>query len=192
MDPRVARTHDAVMQAAADLLLEGGPSALTVDGVVARSGVAKSTVYRHWATRDDLVAAVLMACAPKLEPVAADLPFAEALRQLVETFMAILRDEHWNRILPSLLLLKNEAGPLAELDEEVQEQQHGIVDDVLRRGVDEGVLPSSVLDEVDLAVALLSGPLLAAGLSGVVPLDDALADRVIAQFLAGQQATAPA
>lgn len=54
MDARVARTHAAVMQAATDLLVEGGPNAMTVDAVVARSGVAKSTVYRHWATRDDL------------------------------------------------------------------------------------------------------------------------------------------
>ena len=38
MDARVARTHAAVMQAATDLLVEGGPNAMTVDAVVARSG----------------------------------------------------------------------------------------------------------------------------------------------------------
>jgi AcrR family transcriptional regulator len=191
MDPRVARTHDAVMHAAFDLLLEGGPAALTVDGVVARSGVAKSTVYRHWATRDDLVAAVLTACAPTLDPIADDVSFGDALRQLVEAFMTILRDEHWNRIMPAILLLKSEAGALAELDEEMREQQHGVVEDVLRRGVAEGALPATVLDEVDVAMTLLSGPLLMAGLTGLAELDDALAERVIEQFLAGQQAVAP-
>jgi AcrR family transcriptional regulator len=191
MDPRVARTHDAVMQAAMDLLLEGGPTALTVDGVVARSGVAKSTVYRHWATRDDLVAAVLTECAPQLDAVDAEATFAEAIAQLVEAFMVVLRDEHWNRIMPSILLLKSEAGALAQLDEEMREQQHGVVEDVLRRGVAEGALPATVLDEVDVAMTLLSGPLLMAGLTGLADLDDALAARTIGQFLAGQQATAP-
>lgn len=51
MSTRVERTHTAVMEAATALLLEGGPTAITIDGVVARSGVAKSTVYRHWTTR---------------------------------------------------------------------------------------------------------------------------------------------
>jgi AcrR family transcriptional regulator len=179
------------MQAAMDLLLEGGPGALTVDGVVARSGVAKSTVYRHWATRDDLVSAVLHECAPKLDHVPAEASFEEALGQLVEAFMVVLRDEHWNRIMPSILLLKSEAGALAELDEELREQQHGVVEDVLRRGVDEGALPAAVLDEVDLTMTLLSGPLLMASLTGLTELDDALAARVIGQFLAGQRATAP-
>jgi AcrR family transcriptional regulator len=191
MDPRVARTHDAVMQAAMDLLLEGGPAALTVDGVVARSGVAKSTVYRHWATRDDLVAAVLTECAPNVDPIPADTPFVDALRLLVGAFVAVLSDEHWNRIMPSLVQLKNEAHALADLDEQMRAQQEGVVEDVLRRGVDEGALPADVLDDVPLAMTLLAGPLLMAGMFGVAELDDAFSERVIAQFLAGQQATAP-
>ena len=59
MDPRIARTQKAVIDAATDLLVEGGPAALTMDAVVARSGVAKSTLYRHWETRDALVAAMV-------------------------------------------------------------------------------------------------------------------------------------
>ena len=35
MDARIERTRTAVMDAATELLLEGGPSAITMDGVVA-------------------------------------------------------------------------------------------------------------------------------------------------------------
>ena len=192
MDPRVARTHDAVMQAATELLLEGGPAALTVDGVVARSGVAKSTVYRHWATRDDLVLDVLSSCAPRLEPIDDAADFDEALRRLIESFIAVLDDEHWSRVMPSMLMLKNELGPLADLDNDIKQQQADVVTGVLQRGVDEGALPAAVLDDIDLAVTLLAGPVLMAGLTGMVPLDESLARRVIAQFMAGQSATAPA
>lgn len=186
MDPRVARTYDAVMKAATDLLLEGGPDALTVDGVVARSGVAKSTVYRHWATRDDLVADVLTSCAPHLDPVVGASTFAEAIRLLVRSFIDVMTDEHWNRVLPSLLMLKSELGAMADLNQRISEQQAEVFADVLRRGVEEGALPASVLDDVDLAVTLLAGPVLMAGLTGMVPLDDALEEHVVEQFLAGQ------
>ena len=52
------RTREAVLTAATDLLVEGGPSAVTIDAVVARSGVAKSTIYRHWESRDEVLVAV--------------------------------------------------------------------------------------------------------------------------------------
>jgi AcrR family transcriptional regulator len=186
MDPRVARTHDAVMKAARELLLEGGPAALTVDGVVARSGVAKSTVYRHWATRHDLVMGVLSSCAPHIEPVADDLSFEAALRELVDGFVAVLVDEHWSQVLPALLMLKNEVGELADLEDSIRDQQTEVVRSVLQRGVDEGLLPDTVLGDVDRALTLLSGPLLLAGLTDSVPLDDHLVDEVVHQFLAGQ------
>jgi AcrR family transcriptional regulator len=69
------------MEAATALLLEGGPTAITIDGVVARSGVAKSTVYRHWTTRDELVVDVFDHIAPKLEAPDPTLGFEDALRR---------------------------------------------------------------------------------------------------------------
>ena len=54
-DPRLARTRARALAAAYELLLEVGFGQVTMDGVSARSGVAKSTLYRHWTTRDDLL-----------------------------------------------------------------------------------------------------------------------------------------
>ena len=57
--PRAAsvdqRLHEAVLQ----LLREGGPSAVTIDAVTARSGVAKTTIYRRHSHRSDLLTYVL-------------------------------------------------------------------------------------------------------------------------------------
>ncbi len=66
--PRAAsvdqRLHETVLQ----LLGEGGPAAVTVDGVTSRSGVAKTTIYRRYSNRSELLTSVLMnaAVAPEV------------------------------------------------------------------------------------------------------------------------------
>jgi AcrR family transcriptional regulator len=47
-DPRVARSRTAVLSAAREILLEEGWSAVTHAAVAARSGVGRTTLYRHW------------------------------------------------------------------------------------------------------------------------------------------------
>ena len=55
VDPRVARSREAVIRAGVELISEGGLGAFSVDAVSARSGVAKTTIYRHWPGRRDLL-----------------------------------------------------------------------------------------------------------------------------------------
>ncbi|MFC5747542.1 TetR-like C-terminal domain-containing protein [Actinomadura rugatobispora] len=54
-EARDARIIDAVL----DLIVESGYGDLTMGAVAARAGVAKATVYRRWASREDLVADAL-------------------------------------------------------------------------------------------------------------------------------------
>jgi AcrR family transcriptional regulator len=51
---------EAILQATRELLVESGVRALTIEGVAARSGVAKTTIYRRWASRHELALAVLL------------------------------------------------------------------------------------------------------------------------------------
>ena len=54
-----ASVRDRILDTANDLFYQEGVRAVGVDLVVERSGVAKTSLYRHFATKDDLVAAVL-------------------------------------------------------------------------------------------------------------------------------------
>jgi AcrR family transcriptional regulator len=47
--PRDARADEAIAAAVAELLAEVGYDALTIEGVAARAGVAKTTIYRRFA-----------------------------------------------------------------------------------------------------------------------------------------------
>ena len=53
VDPRVLRTHDAVLGAAGDVLREEGWEQVTVRRIAERSGYARTTLYRHLPKRLD-------------------------------------------------------------------------------------------------------------------------------------------
>jgi AcrR family transcriptional regulator len=55
MDPRVDRTREAALRAVRELLIEDGWDAVTQHRVAERSGVGRTTVYRHWPDRTDMV-----------------------------------------------------------------------------------------------------------------------------------------
>jgi AcrR family transcriptional regulator len=56
---RSARVVEAVLQATAEELGKVGFLALRIDDVAERSGVNKTTIYRRWATKEELVAGLL-------------------------------------------------------------------------------------------------------------------------------------
>ena len=166
--PASSRTRAAVIEAATDLLVEGGPSAVTIDAIVARSGVAKSTIYRHWASRDEVLVDVFSHCAPNLEIPDADLPFEDAVRAFVGSIVTHFEDPQWARMVPALLMLKSHALEVEDLEKRLEKNQSDTAAAVLKRGIDAGVLRAGL--DVDEAVAHLVGPLLFAHLTGAVPL----------------------
>ena len=56
VDPRVERSRQLILRAALEELGEAGYGAFTIESVAARSGVAKSTIYRHWSDKLGLIA----------------------------------------------------------------------------------------------------------------------------------------
>ncbi len=52
--PRSERVRLAVLEAAADRLIEGGLAAASIEAVAARAGVSKVTIYRWWPSRGAL------------------------------------------------------------------------------------------------------------------------------------------
>lgn len=181
MDARVARTRATVLRTATDLLVEGGPSAVTIDAIVARSGVARSTIYRHWDTRDDVLVAVIENCAPQIDAPDASVGFEEGLHRLTGDLRAMLNDPDWTRVLPALLTLRIQQHGIADLEQRIEARQEQAIDVVLRRGVEEGRIDPGI--DIDEASALLVGPLLFANLMGKPVVDEAFCDRVVGAFL---------
>jgi AcrR family transcriptional regulator len=170
-----------VLRTATDLLVEGGPYAVTIDAIVARSGVAKSTIYRHWQSRDEVLLAVIESCAPKIPEPDPSLAVVDALREVVHSMVTTLNDPEWARMLPALLLLKNHEAGIKAIDERLEHEQDMVVTTLIERAVAEGVLTAGI--DVPEAITHLLGPFLFAHLTESVPLDEAYADRTLDRFL---------
>src|SRR4051794_5710136 len=123
VDPRVSRSRSAILRAATDLLVEGGPSAVTIDAIVTRSGVAKSTIYRHWQSRDEVLLAVIESCAPQIPEPDPDTDVVAALRQVVHAMADALNDPEWARVLPALLMLKHHEAGIAAMNDRIEHEQ---------------------------------------------------------------------
>ena len=63
-DPRPALSRARLLDAATSLLRSGGPSAVTVDAVTRAANVARATLYRHFPSGNDLVAAAFHSMIP--------------------------------------------------------------------------------------------------------------------------------
>jgi AcrR family transcriptional regulator len=102
VDARVRRTRRVVLDAAAELLVNDGFERVTIDAIAERSGVARSTVYRNWLTRGELlVDAFAVVCEI---PDVPDLGSLEDDFRLLATHLAQgLTASAWGRMFASLI-----------------------------------------------------------------------------------------
>ena len=102
LDERVRRSRAKVLGVTAELLFERGFGGASVDEISRRSGVAKTTIYRHWPTRADLL---LDACSTISTPQ--DVPdtgsFEGDVTALMTNLAHLLRSAKWTSVLPSII-----------------------------------------------------------------------------------------
>ena len=63
--PRSGALHQAILDAALALLGEVGFHRLSIEGIAARAGVGKTTIYRRWASREEIVVEALAQLEPR-------------------------------------------------------------------------------------------------------------------------------
>jgi AcrR family transcriptional regulator len=186
-DPRVARSRAKMLAAATELLVDAGPRGVTVDAVAERSGVAKSTLYRHWSSVAELLVDVMRANVPEEMPVELGVGFEAALRTWVEHGVTALSAPDWARILPALLALRSHSPEMAELLAADFDDKLTTVASILDLGAAEGRLPEGLDPRV--VTQTLIGPLVLAALNGDIDRLRELADYVVERFLTSYRST---
>ncbi|RZU16338.1 TetR family transcriptional regulator [Kribbella rubisoli] len=89
--PRLESTDERIFEAAHELLRQKGPAAVNIDSVAHRSGVARTTIYRRYRSRRELLTA-LMERLVEPAPPAPDLPVREKLRWVLDRICDILQN----------------------------------------------------------------------------------------------------
>lgn len=184
---RSPRTEAAILEATVALLAEQGVGGLTIDGVAARAGVGKATIYRHWSSKNALVMESTASLTRHPEP-----PDTGCVRDDLVIMLDGLRRSISTPPLAGLLVSLVDAAErdpeLAELHTSFATERRSKLLSVLQRGVDRGQLPPDL--DCDLAADLLVGPLFYRRLVSRREVDAELLERAVDTVLAG--VTSPA
>jgi AcrR family transcriptional regulator len=81
--PRRAETDERLMRAATELLREKGPAGVSIEAVASRSGVARTTIYRRFDSRRELIEAVIAPVVDVALPPL-DLPLEDKVRWVLD------------------------------------------------------------------------------------------------------------
>ena len=92
--PRGSLTADGILEAAEELALDGIDT-VTVRAVTARMKASPMAFYRHFATKDALVDALLDRVLGRFEPPPASDDWGQDLRAFAESHRQVLRDHSW-------------------------------------------------------------------------------------------------
>jgi AcrR family transcriptional regulator len=183
MDARVQRSRERVLGAAFELLTESGVGGFSVDAVARRSGVAKTTIYRHWPTREALVLDTASRISAERE-----VPDTGTLEGDLLAFLtdlgAILATARWSTVVPSLVDAGERDLQVAEAYGRIQRGHAGALRTILARAADRGELPASA-DHAAIVAALI-GPFYYRRWFSREPIDEALVTSVVRNVLRGQ------
>jgi AcrR family transcriptional regulator len=180
--PRSEEADRAIQAATLDLLVEEGFTKMSIEGVAARAGVGKATIYRRWPAKEDLVVdAVVRHCLEHVvSPDTGSLP-GDVLALLRATLGKMRRDGH---IMQAFAAEQGHHPQLAEAFRSTfLADRRAAAREILERGVARGELPPDAdLDLlIDVGPAIMWHRLVVTGL----PLDDDLPERIVSQFYTG-------
>ena len=151
--PRSAAADQAILDATLRMLGIHGVAGLTIEGVAAEAGVGKTTIYRRWPTKTELILAAISDLVPRGDPPDTG-TMAGDMAALAETQRRRLAGSGLAGIVPRVLA---ESMGDAELHQAFVDRVVGPFRDMLRlfieRGIERGELRPDL--EVDPLVDLL-------------------------------------
>lgn len=101
--PRGNATTEALRGAVRRMLEELGYQALTMEGVAARSGVAKTSIYRRWPSKAEMVFDLMLHSSDELPPLEDQGSLADDIDVLAGRIVALVAGPLGRRIFPGLI-----------------------------------------------------------------------------------------
>jgi AcrR family transcriptional regulator len=182
---RSARILGAVLDAALDELGRVGYEALRIDDVAARSGVNKTTIYRRWPTKIELVAAVLVHA--KEPPSSFDTGTLEGdVRASLFEMRERLQDPR-QRAIVRIVMAERMQPEVKELVSQLRERYGAVRRQLFERAIERGELPPGT--DARALVEFMSAPVITRIVHHDADVDDAFLELLTHVLCAGAKAT---
>jgi AcrR family transcriptional regulator len=176
VDKRVQRSKQLILTTTYELLSEAGIDGVSVDEVSRRSGVSKTTIYRHWPSRSALLMAACSQAGPQ-----AEVPNTGSLKGDIAALAVQLADQlrsaRWAAILPSIIDSAERDPELAELHRNLHADLMAPYIAIAERAIRRKELVLG-LTPADVAAAIVA-PLFYRRWFSREPIDDQFVKRII-------------
>lgn len=186
LDGRVRRSRDRVLTTAFELLGESGVGGFSVDEVARRSGVAKTTIYRHWPTREALV---IDACSRISDEQ--EVPDTGALEGDLAAILTnvghLLGTARWSSILPSIVDVAERDPEFADIHRRIQHGHAAPLREVIDRAAGRGEIAATA--DRSAMIAELMGPLFYRRWFSREPIDNQFVKKIVSNVISGQRTT---
>ncbi len=181
--PRNPRTQQRILNAAADLVLEQGFKALSMDAIAGRAGVGRMTVYRRWPNKAAIVMDAFFARMDPNIPFRTDKSYIDSIRLQLRAIAKAYRGK--NGELMRTLLAEAQFDP--ELATAIRERwvmpRRKIGVPYLEQGIRDGFLRPDL--DPNVMIDLLYAPLYLQLLMGTSTLSDGYIDKIFDHAMRG-------
>ena len=180
VDPRVTRTRQVVLTAVLEELGEVGHSQFTVESVAARSGVGKSTIYRHWDGKTQLIVDALETLNTQPAPEIAGSP-RERINQLLHHLTRALHDATLGPATSALIEAAERHDEIRELFHDYAAGRRRALVEAIAAGIHAELIDETI--DPELAAHALAGAIFYARMMTPAPIDGTAIERLMTTVL---------
>lgn len=157
-----------MLPATLSVLADRGFADFSMEAVAEASGVAKSTIYRHWPTKLGLLRDALEGLNRQPDVEMEGGSARTRVERLLEHLAAALSDSLFSACIPALIEAAERHPEVAGFLHQYSDRRRATLTAVIRQGIERGELPSHL--DPELAALALSGPIFYRRLMTASPL----------------------
>lgn len=180
--PRSDHVRRAILDAAVELVTDGGLGALSMSSVAARAGVSRVTLYKWWSSPGSILLDGLLERSHASIEHDARLSAREALAEQMTALIGLFTDGGPTAAAIRAVTAGAESDPrlAKDLREHWHQPRREAAAEILRHGMITGEISDGL--DIEAAIDLLFAPIYHRLLVGHAPLTPELADQLLSMF----------
>jgi AcrR family transcriptional regulator len=179
---RGEHARQRILRAALDALADHGLPGFTIEAVAQRAGASKTTLYRRWASREELLVEAMDEFASRPFPLPATGDLRSDLVELMSSLEALLNEQPFPRLMAAFIDAAERDPALQRLHATITHSRRQPIRHVLVEARLRGEIPPSA--DLELMIDLLTAPAFYRRFIAHQPFHAAYAVAVVDQILA--------